>query len=196
MLKGIHLTLHLGNVVPMPVNREVIESLQNAEVTVSTQARSGFQLTFSFGKNSSILTRMLPSGQFDPMVRVQLLVTINGQTHVLMDGFITRHQLSPSNDPGKSILTITGEDVSQAMDLIDFTGFKFPAIPKEARVALLLGKYAALGVLPMVVPSVLFEIPNPLEEIPSQTGTDLAYIHTLAKKWDTCSMWILVPSLA
>ena len=37
------------------------------------------------------------------------------------------------------------------------------------------------GIVPMVMPSVLLDFPNPLEEIPSQEGTDLAYIEALAE---------------
>ena len=49
-------------------------------------------------------------------------------------------------------------------------------MPAEARVALLLAKYAVFGVVPLVIPSVLLDVPLPIERIPSQQGTDLAYI--------------------
>ena len=56
---------------------------------------------------------MLPAGYFDPIVtRVIIVVTVNGVPHVLMDGLVTRQELSPSNEPGQSTLTITGEDLS------------------------------------------------------------------------------------
>jgi hypothetical protein len=97
-----------------------------------------------------------------------------------MDGVITRHELAPSNEPGQSKLTITGEDVSRMMDLIDFSGFPWAAMPAEARVAIMVAKYAMYGIVPLVMPSVLLDFPNPLEEIPSQEGTDLAYITSLA----------------
>jgi hypothetical protein len=123
---------------------------------------------------------LLPQGYFDSPRRVVIVVTIRGNPTVLMDGVITRQDLSVSNDPGQSKLTITGEDVSRMMDLIDFSGFPFPAMPAEARVALMVAKYAMYGILPLVVPSVLIDVPNPLEDIPGQQGTDLAYITTLA----------------
>lgn len=182
MLKGIHLTLMVGPVVPVPVDREIIEALQSVEVTTSAGQRSGFQLSFAIGKRSVLVQRGLASGMFDPMVRVIIVTTINGVPQVIMDGLIARQQLTPSNMPGQSTLTITGEDLSQAMDLVDFSGFKFPAIPKEGRVALMIAKYAMFGIVPLIVPSVLFEVPNPLEQIPTQTGTDLAYIHELANE--------------
>lgn len=180
MLKGLQLSLLMGPVVPVPAPRVVVEALQSAQVTTSAGQRSGFQLTFTVGKNSAIERTLLPAGLFDPMIRVILVATISGAPQVLMDGLITRQQMTPSNAPGHSTLTITGEDVSQAMDLIDFSGFPFPAMPAEGRVALMVAKYAMFGIVPLVLPSVLVDIPNPLERIPKQAGTDLAYINQLA----------------
>jgi hypothetical protein len=53
-------------------------------------------------------------------------------------------------------------------------------MPPEARVALILAKYAMFGIIPLVIPSVLIDIPIPLERIPRQEGTDYKYITQLA----------------
>jgi hypothetical protein len=137
---------------------------------------------FTTSKGSPILTTLLPAGYFDPPARVILTVSVNGSSTVVMDGVITRHELAPSNDPGQSKLTLTGEDLTRMMDLIDLTGFPFPAMPAEARIMLMIAKYAPYGILPLVMPSVLLDFPNPLKEIPGQQGTDLAYINMLAEK--------------
>jgi hypothetical protein len=180
MLKGIHLTLLMGPLVPVPVPHEVADSLTSVQVTTAVGQRSGFQLTFSLGKNSLLSQTLIPAGFFDPMIRVILIVTLNGTPNVIMDGLIARQQMAPSNEPGRSTLTVTGEDVSQAMDLIDFSGFPYPAMPPEARVALMIAKYAVFGIVPMVIPSVLLDVPIPTETIPRHQGTDLAYINQLA----------------
>jgi hypothetical protein len=44
----------------------------------------------------------------------------------------------------------------------------------------MLAKYAAFGVIPLVIPPILTDVPNPVEVIPAQRGTDLAYIKELA----------------
>ena len=41
-------------------------------------------------------------------------------------------------------------------------------------------KYAFLGIIPLVIPSVLIDIPIPTDRIPVQKGKDLAYIRSLA----------------
>ncbi len=107
---------------------------------------------------------------------------MNGTSHVLMDGVVTNHQILPGSDAGHATLSITGEDLSVLMDKIDFSGFPFPATPAEGRVALLLLKYAFLGIVPLVVPSILIDIPIPTTRIPFQQGTDLSYIRSLAAR--------------
>lgn len=170
----------MGPVVATPVPKDVIDSLTAVQVTTSVGARSGFQLTFSLSKNSALQKTYIPAGFFDPMIRVIVIVTLNGTPHVIMDGLITRQQVTPSNEAGKATLTVTGEDVSQAMDLIDFSGIPYPAMPAEARVALCIAKYAMFGIIPVVVPSILIHVPIPVMEIPKHQGTDLAYINQLA----------------
>ncbi len=182
MLKGIHLTLMIGPVLAAPVPEPVIQALTGVQVTVGSGQRSVFQLTFTAGKKSMLNRVLLPSGYFDPTTRVIIVVTVNGMSEVLMDGVVTRQDLAPSNEPGQSTLTITGEDLTRMMDLIDSTGIPYPAMPAEARVALMLANYAAYGMVPKVIPSVLVDVPIPTDKTPAQQGTDLEYINMLAGK--------------
>jgi hypothetical protein len=48
------------------------------------------------------------------------------------------------------------------------------------RVLVALAKYAAFGIVPLVIPSVLEDVPIPIERIPRHQGTDYAYIKALA----------------
>jgi hypothetical protein len=66
------------------------------------------------------------------------------------------------------------------MDLISFDGFPYPAMPAEARIAIIIAKYAMFGMIPIVIPSILIDIPIPTKEIPRHQGTDLQYINQLA----------------
>jgi hypothetical protein len=181
MLKGVHLTLMIGPAVPIPAPRSVVDALTAVQVT-SGKDKSGFQLTFAVSKNSPLLTTMLPAGYFDPMVtRVVIIVTLNGFPNVLMDGMVTNQELAPSNDPGQSTLTITGEDLSVLMDVVEMPFMRFPNMPVIAIVYSILAKYAAFGIVPIAIPP-FFDISVPLftEKIPTQTGTDLQYLNSLA----------------
>ena len=179
MLKGVHLTLMIGPAVPVPAPRSVIDALTSVQVT-SGKDHSGFQLTFAVSKKSPLLKTMLPAGYFDPIsTRVIIVATLGGMPHVLMDGLVTRQELHPSSEPGKSTLTITGEDLSIAMDLVEMV-IPYPALPTTAKLYAILAKYAALGIAPLVVPPTNIFVESPSSGWTSQRGTDRAYIKAIA----------------
>jgi hypothetical protein len=180
VLKGVHLTLLVGPVVPVPVPQVVLDALTAVEVTNNTDGPSGFQLSFSLSTRSPLQTIFLVTAGTTPMLRVVIIATFNGTPHVLMDGVMTQNDVSPGSEPGRFTLTITGEDLTKAMDLIDFTGFPYPAMPVEARVALIIAKYAVFGMVPIVIPSLFPDVPIPIERYPTHKGTDLQYVRQLA----------------
>lgn len=182
MLKGIHLTLLMGPVVALPVPAEVVDALLSVSVTTTAGDRSGFQMSFGLSKTSLLSRVLLPAGFFDPPMRVILIATLNGMPNVLMDGIIMRQEMQPGNEPGQSTLTVTGQDISVMMDLIELPGIPYPAMPAEVQVTLMLAKYLMYGVVPLVIPSPFPNLANPLEKIEFQKGTDLAYLNELAKK--------------
>src|SRR5262249_37912401 len=144
---------------------------------------SGFQLTFSIDKRSPLQILFLLSGGVPLLfMRVILVATVNGVQNVLIDGVITNNHISPGDKGSNSTLTITGKDLSALMDQADWSGFPFPACPPEGRVAILLAKYSFLGVVPLVIPSIMMFVPLPIDQIPSQQGTDFAYIRLLAEQ--------------
>ena len=183
MLGSVQLTMMIGPVVPLTVPRVVLDALSEIEVKVEDVGTSGFQLVFSIDKQSPLQILFLLSGGLPLLfMRVVLVATVNGQANVLIDGVITNNQISPGDKGSNSTLTITGKDLTALMDQSDWSGFPFPACPAEARVALMLAKYALFGVIPLVIPSILINIPIPIEQIPSQQGTDLGYIRYLAEQ--------------
>jgi hypothetical protein len=182
VLDRVQLALMIGPVVPLPASKAVMEALTSVEVTTSDKG-TAFQLTFSLSNRSALQTLFLIAGSGPILfLRVVISVTVNGSSTVLADGVITDHQVAGGADDTHSSLVITGEDVSVLMNQQDFSGFPFPAMPAEARVAVLLAKYALFGVVPLIVPSVFVYVPLPTGNIPGQRGTDLAYIRSLANK--------------
>jgi hypothetical protein len=181
LIRSIHLTLLIGPTVPIPAPPPLMDALKSVQVTTAAGARSGFQLTFTLSNQSPLHTILLLAANASPLaLRVILVATINGVPTVLADGVITRQEISPADSAGLSTLTVTGEDLTTVMDRQEFNGIPYPAMPAEARVALIIAKYAIYGMVPLVVPSVFQDIPIPVERIPSHEGTDLAYINQLA----------------
>jgi hypothetical protein len=182
MFNSLYLTLLAGPVVPVPVPRIVVDALTSVQVTSSAGEANGFQLTFSLSKKSPLHTIFLVTAGQTPLLRVALVVTLGGLPQVLMDGVITRTEVSAGPGPGQTTLTITGEDLTKLMNLTDLTGIPYPAMPPEVRVTAILSKYAAFGIVPFPVPSLFTDVPVPIDRIPTHQGTDLAYIQQLAKE--------------
>jgi len=183
MVKGnIRLTLMIGPVLPVPVSKSIIDALQSVEVSSGAGEPGGFQLTFAFSSKSPLNTLLLLLGQVGPIIRTIIIATVNGMPHVLMDGVIVNHQLSPNLETGQSTLIVTGSDLTAVMAAIDFTGIPYPAMPAEARVALIVAKYAVFGMMPLVIPSMFMDVPIPVMRIPTHQGTDLEYINKLAEE--------------
>jgi hypothetical protein len=192
-VKGVYLSLLAGPVVPVPMPASVVDALTSVTVTLATTedvdpgeppvaARSGFELEFTLGKKSPLEKIFLLAGAGPPIFRVVLVVTINGLREVVFDGFVQRHQVKPGSGSTPATLTLQGKDVSTMMDFIELNGLPYPALPVPARVALILAKYAVLGVIPLVIPPLFPDVDDPTKRIASQQGTDYAYICRLARE--------------
>lgn len=181
MQGGIKLSLLIGP-VPVPAPGEVVEALSSAKVDAgSGDAQSGFELTFDLPARSPLRTLFLLAGGggVPPLMRVVLVVRIGGNAESLIDGVVTNVETLPG-EGGVSKLVVKGKDLSALMSFIDFDGLPYPAMPPAVRVLLILAKYAAFGVIPMVIPSIIEDLPIPVERIPQQRGSDYAYVMSLA----------------
>jgi hypothetical protein len=186
MLKGVHLTLLVGPVVPVPVPQVVLDALTQIEVVQPDEAAGAFTLQFTLSVQSPLHTLFLLSGGgVVPLLRVIVIVTVNGTPEVLIDGVVTKTEVTPGADQRHTTLQVTGDDLTTVMQKLEFSGLPglpYPAMPAEAIVALLLAKYAFLGVVPLVIPSIAIDVPIPTDRIPTQQGTDLEYIRLLASR--------------
>lgn len=173
--------LMMGPVLAAPAPQPVMDALTSAQVTTTAGQADGFQLTFALSDKSPLNRVLLPTGYFDPGIRVILLVIFGGLPTVLMDGIITRQDLAPSDTPGASTLTITGEDLSVLMSLDD-KQVCYPGLPAEGVVEAICVQYARYGIVPTAVPvpPALHDVPDPIEQIPVQSGTDLDHLRALA----------------
>jgi hypothetical protein len=192
MLKGVHLTMMIGPVIPIPAPQVVTDALDSVNVEAG-EDNTSFQISFRLGKRSPLQTLFLLTGGVPLPLRLVLIATLNGLPQVLVDGLVLNQQVSPGSDGGDAVLTLTGEDLSAAMGLQEFTGIPYPAMGVEAQVALILAKYAILGIVPMVIPTAFPEVPLPIERIPVHHGTDLDHIKERAR-WVGYTFHMLTPA--
>ena len=183
MQGSLKLSLLMGP-VPVPAPSAVIEALTSAKIELGTgTTQSGFELVFEVPLRSPLRKLFLATGGGAagniPFMRIVLIATFNGRAEPVIDGVSTDIELQPT-DSGNARLIVKGKDLTALMDMEDFPATPFPAMPPSTRVLLLLSRYAAFGVIPQVIPSVVDEPPLPTEQIPQQQGTDYQYIKKLA----------------
>ncbi|HMB60603.1 MAG TPA: hypothetical protein VKN35_11885, partial [Xanthomonadales bacterium] len=114
--------------------------------------------------------------------RILLIVTLKGMPTPLFDGVVTHVQVQPGGEGSTGTVNVTGDDLTRVMDTQQWDGLPFPAMPIAARVALICAKYAAFGIVPLPIPEIFLDVPIPIDKIPAQQGTDLAYIQQLAEE--------------
>ena len=183
MASPLYLTLLAGPVEAVPVPKPLTDAFASAEVTESATGPSGFQVTFTLANDSILQTLFLLAGSASiPVLRVILVVTFGGLPQVIMDGIIEHHEIVPEATQGSSKLVVSGHDLSALMGLTPFDGLPYPGMSPDLRVLNILAKYAAFGVVPVVIPVPTPDISVPAQQTPAQKGTDLAYIQHLAQE--------------
>ena len=183
MNSPVRLQVLAGPGIPTALSRSALEALQEVKVeSGSGEAQSGFELTFRISNRSPLHTLFLLSGGTSiPAYRIVIAVTLGGQTTVLMDGVMTDHEIRSDGGPMPT-LVVKGKDLTALMDIIPLDGLPYPAMPPAVRVLASVAKYAAFGIVPLIIPSLLEDIPIPIDRIPRHQGTDYKYIKALAQE--------------
>jgi hypothetical protein len=196
MSLGINLTLLIGENIPKPASRSLMEALKSVEVTQSDEGRSGFQIVFQLGRSNRNDVKdyqLLKDPLLKVFNRVILIITMGAVAQVLMDGIITNHQFSPSIEPSNSTIAITGEDVSVMMDL-EKKSVEHTAQDEATIARMVILQYAKYGLIPKVINPKFRDRPTRNERIPSQQGTDLEYLKTIAARFS--NVFYVIPGPA
>lgn len=183
-LLGLRLNLFLGEELASPAPTILAEALQDVQIELGDEGNDGFQLTFGAGRKTGVATTdsaVFSHPLLSPFCRVIVQVTMGAQVEPLIDGFITHRQASPGSEPGSTTLTVTGEDIRVMMDLHETT-VSHTGLSVDMRVLRILASYQKYLIEPpRVMPPRTSRTPSPLEWIPVQSGTDLAYLRRLAR---------------
>ena len=173
--------------MPVPAPRVVLDALDSVEVT----HRGGLAERLPADASSSRRSRrcntifLIAAGQSTsigtPPLRVIIVVTLNGTPQALIDGVMTNDEVQAGSGGSPGTLTVTGEDLTQVMDM---HRLQRPAVPGHAargargadRAPSTRCSASSRWSIPMLFP----DVPIPIDRIPAQQGTDLAYIRQLA----------------
>ncbi|MDB5069134.1 MAG: hypothetical protein JWM87_245 [Candidatus Eremiobacteraeota bacterium] len=167
-----------GNTVPLPVSSDVMHAFTQAVVTNDDEHGDGFQLTFTLSKGL-LDFGLVSDGTFDPFTRVTIAAVLGVVPEVLVDGWVTHHELTPGDRPGTSTLTVTGRDMGAKLDLEE-KNEAFDNQPDFVIVNRLLLPMARYGVVPQVTPTT--DVPISVSRTPWQNETDLQFLKRTARR--------------
>ncbi|MDB5678833.1 hypothetical protein [Sphingomonas bacterium] len=178
---SVKLELWLGSTVPRPASAAVMERLDSVEVTCADDAPRSFKLTFKADRAAGPAAdfALLSGGDLAPWNRAIVSVGLGSASQVLIDGFITQHELSHDGPFGGVVLSVTGEDVSILMDRVQIS-LEYPQMGDSLIALAVLAKYGPIGVVPEVIPTAADLTPIVIERTPQQNATDRAYLRELA----------------
>lgn len=182
---GTRLTLWLGPTIAVPAPAVIVQALSSVEVHLSDGDSDGFEMTFSVGRTGVLAMdyALLTNPLLRPTTRVVIQVWLGVMPQVLIDGFITKMQLHPSDQPGASTLTVIGLDVRTVMDVHQLSQF-YPNQAVKAIIEQILYSYMTYLGTPPVVALIDPNIAPQTEQIPVKADTDLAYLSRLAADYD------------
>jgi len=179
---GIRLQLLIGDTIPAPASYEVVKALEDLEVRNETYERDTFKITFTLGRNNLVDDfGLLRSGVLEAERRLIVVVLFGVRSEILIDGIITRHQTSVSNEPGQSRLVVFGESIFMKLDLIDRNNI-YPNEKDSKIVEKILTRREYRSYRLKLELTETDETPQDTERIPSQQQNDLQYIQSLAKR--------------
>ena len=176
-LLGIRLQLLIGReATPLPAPYDVVDALTGLSVTNNDRERDGFRLEFSVGRGSSLDYGLLQSGILDVPTRVIIMMFFGARPQALIDGHITDLQMIPSNEPGRSALHVTGEDISVKLSYED----QNETYPNQSDSTIVRQILSRAGFVPQVTDTE--DTPRQNERIPTQQCNHLRFIRNLARR--------------
>lgn len=177
------ISIKLGATQPSDPPPDLVKALRAVEVIQGIRCPAGFRLSFladryPSGPGALADYPLLDPGLLDPFVRVYVLVTTSsGSPQVLMDGFITRQELTIGKEG--TTITVIGEDVSVKMDLFEVSA-EFQNLTDSAIATQILGQYSSLGITPSVTAPTGESAPA--NWVPQQNSTDRWFLQMLAAR--------------
>lgn len=175
-LLGIRMQLLIGREVPRPAPYEVVDALIGLSVTNNDRERDAFRLEFSLGKDSLLDYGLLKDGLLDVPNRVIIMMLFGARPQILIDGLITDLQVIPSNEPGRSTLHVTGEDISGQLSFED----QSETHPNQSDSNIVRQILSKAGFTPQVTDT--NDTPKDNERLPTQTCNNLRYVRNLAQR--------------
>ena len=184
-LLGIHLTILAGPGVPLPLPPSALDALDSIEIALGTAETSALQARFRAGRGSTLADiadyPIMKQPGLKAGARIVVMLALGVIPNVLFDGVVTQTQLDAGQGQGDGTLAVTAMDMRVLMDRVERSE-AYPGLPVAAIAALVMARYAVQGLIPLIVPPLASDVELPIDRVPTQSGTDLAFLRQLAER--------------
>ena len=177
---SIRMSLLLGKgpvVGPAPLN--AMESIEEVEVRQSMIGDSGFKLSLYAGRDGLLGPPFVDDSRFQRNARIVVTMWNGVKQTPIFDGIITKTQYIPGSGENEGRYIMLGRDLTWLMDR-EQKRVQHPAQDESTIVKVIAAAYATYGIRPAGKSPMVNVPPNLVDRVPQQTGTDLAYLRTMA----------------
>jgi phage protein D len=171
---GLAFTLLVG-MAPAPP--DVVDAVQEIEVETSNELAGAFRLRLGTSQTATGDWTILAQDLFRPLVPVGIRLTNGlGIPEALLNGYVSSQDVTYGNEPGDSVLEVSGMDATLLMNLQEKV-MAWPSMPDHAIAAAIFGQYT---LVPRVQPTPP-QLVEP-EGTTLQRGTDIRFLRRLAQR--------------
>jgi hypothetical protein len=171
---GTGFTLLIGFV---PAPPPVVDAVQEIEIDTSTREAGAFRLRLGISPTRLGDWSVLEFDLFRPLVPVSIrLSNPMGIPEAVINGYVTRQEVTYSDEPGGSVLEVSGMDATHLMNLQEKV-MPWPNLPDMAIATAIFGQYA---IVPRVQPTPPLLVEP--EGTTTQRGTDIRFLKRLARR--------------
>lgn len=174
MQSGAAYTLLIAEV---PAPAPLVEAVE--EITIESTIEEASVLRVRFGITKSVIGEwsILDLDPFRPLLPLSVRIQQGlGPPEAVINGFVTEHHVTYSDDPGGSSLEVTAMDASFMMNLTEKV-MPWPNMPDGAIAAAIFGQNALIPEVDPTAPVVV----EP-EGMTIQRGTDIRFLRRLARR--------------
>lgn len=162
---------------PAPAPPDVVDAVQEIEIDASTDEAAVFRLRLATAQTAIGDWTLLERDYFRPLLPLSVRVSNRlGVPEALINGYVSHQEVTYANDPGQSVLEVSGMDATLLMNLQEKV-LPWPNLPDSAIAAAIFGQYAIVPRLQNTTPQLV-----ETEGTTTQRGTDIRFLRRLARR--------------
>jgi hypothetical protein len=160
-----------------PAPASLLQAIQQVEVEMALDVASVFRLRIAIAPSDQGDWSVVEDDMFQPLTQVQVRAQGGGVVpDAIINGFVTHQEVTYGDDPGASLLEVTGMDMTAKMNLEEKVK-AWPNLPDSVIAMQIFGQYQVVPVVTTTSPVLV----DP-QGTTIQRGSDIRFLRRLAAR--------------